>query len=606
MKKAKRLVSLLLAFVMLLSLTVVVGAADVATQEGKLTGGQITITNPAAGERYDLYQVMYLDSFEAPAEGGPTDSNGNPIGGKYSYVLTSAWQEFLDYPVPNTDNKTVKDVYLSVDPNNGMVTWNQSAGTTDLIYQAFAQLALEYANANDSVKPVVSKVASADAENLVFGDLNLGYYLIDTTLGTLCTLDTTNKMINVEEKNTVPTNEKQVKEDFQPTNWQQTTTVTKDGTTTTVYGNNDDDIGSVVQFRSFITVGKGTDKLFFHDVMSSGLTLLPETVTVSAKKESDGSYTPFLATETTGSETVVNYIVTSGDSITTNVCKGHAEKCDLHIEFKDGVLDRIKYGTANTYQIVIEYKAVINENAVVGAAGNPNTSFLEYGNNGSYTPDSTTLTKTWGFDVLKYELDGSTQKGLKGAKFSLHRQATTGISADPVEDTTDNLGETIKLVLKSAASGTVGDADYKPAVYRVAKIKVKADGTPDKDVNDNVQYDETAELLDNIVTDESGMFRIEGLDSSTYLLNEDDAPAGYKKLLTPVQVVIDYNVTNGGDCTIKQGTNTVDMVRVQNGTGSELPSTGGIGTTIFYVAGSILLIGAAVLLIVKKRMSDEK
>lgn len=219
MKKAKRLVSLLLAFVMLMSLAIGVGAdGETIPMEGSLPGGKITITKAVDGEKYDLYQVMYLDSFEEPT-GSTTDDNGNPVGGKYSYAMTNAWQGFLEYNVPlkdgETEQKKVKDVYLTVDPNNGMVTWNAAAGTTDPIYQEFAQLALTYAKENN-IKPVAT--ATASGETQVFDSLNLGYYLIDTTLGTLCTLDTTNKVINVQEKNKVPTNEKMVKEDSRPDN----------------------------------------------------------------------------------------------------------------------------------------------------------------------------------------------------------------------------------------------------------------------------------------------------------------------------------------------------------------------------------------------------
>ena len=104
------------------------------------------------------------------------------------------------------------------------------------------------------------------------------------------------------------------------------------------------------------------------------------------------------------------------------------------------------------------------------------------------------------------------------------------------------------------------------------------------------------------------MIAVEGLDADTYYLEETKAPGGYNKLAGPVKVEIFHTVTDEGahmTNTLKQGeTGTkVARVEIENKSGTELPSTGGIGTTIFYVLGSILVIGAVVLLIAKKRMS---
>ncbi len=103
------------------------------------------------------------------------------------------------------------------------------------------------------------------------------------------------------------------------------------------------------------------------------------------------------------------------------------------------------------------------------------------------------------------------------------------------------------------------------------------------------------DVATTLTSDADGMIYIAGLDADTYYLEETDAPAGYNKLSDVIEVVIDEDGTVNGN----EDTNTI---KVLNSSGSILPSTGGIGTTIFYVVGIILMLGAAVLLITKKRM----
>ena len=155
----------------------------------------------------------------------------------------------------------------------------------------------------------------------------------------------------------------------------------------------------------------------------------------------------------------------------------------------------------------------------------------------------------------------------------------------------------MKLVIQSCLLKKK-DSDgksYSPVKYRLAIYTTDASG--------NKTYESGA--VDTITTDETGKFTICGLDSSSYWMEEVEAPEGYNKLKDPVLVKIEYN-SQTGVVTIKKQNTPTSEIEIKNNYGTELPATGGIGTTIFYVAGSILLIGAAVLLIVKKRMSDEK
>lgn len=383
------------------------------------------------------------------------------------------------------------------------MTWVEGASAAD-----FAKLAQAYAKENNIASDPTA--VTADSTTVTFTNLKLGYYLVDSTLGTLCSLDTTNPNVVMEEKNEEPTNVKTVEED-----------------STGSYGNkNDADIGQTVNFKSTITAQAGAENYVFHDKMSAGLTF--------------GSVTGVTLNGTT--------VGTSNYEVKTTEL---GDDCTFHVVFTQAFCDTLK---AND-KIVISYTATVNEKAVIGGEGNKNESKLTYGEDGQFnTQPSETRTYTWDVDVYKYTMDGETERPLAGATFTLSKNAD---GADP-----------IKLVDK-------GDN-----VYRVATA------------------DDTNTVT--VTTDTTGKLTIEGLDSDTYYLTETEAPTGYNKLAGPITIVIADN----GDT--KVNNTVVNEVKVLNQTGTELPSTGGMGTTIFYVVGSILVIGAAVLLITKKRMSASK
>lgn len=482
MKSVKKISSLLLALLLMLSLAV----PALAAQEGTLTDGKITVENAVPGQNYSIYQILYLESYDSAS-------------GAYAYKANSAWEAWL---------KT-QTAYVSFDSQD-YVTWVENADVT-----AFAKLAQAQA---EKLTDDGSSTCTEGSTSVTFTGLKLGYYLVDTTLGTLCSLDTTNPTATIKEKNGAPENVKQVQED-----------------STSVWGNkNDADIGQTVYFHSTVTAQPGAENYVFHDTMSSGLTYTAVTgITLNGQPVSTENYT-------------VN---------TENLTDG----CTFEVVFTQDFCDGLKASDS----IVISYTAVLNENAVIAGNGNPNESKLSYGDTSNIktTPVSTTITYTWDMDVFKYTLvksgDEQTEQALAGAGFTLSKSSD---GSDP-----------IALISKGNN------------LYRIAKDGEEGSVT-------------------TVTTDATGKFTVEGLDSDTYYLTETKAPNGYNVLSSAITVVI---ADDGTVTYTYNGTSATGEIKVLNQSGTELPSTGGMGTTVLYIIGSVLVLAAAVLLITRKRMSAE-
>ena len=477
MRHVKHLLSFMLAAVMALAMAATPAFAANGTNDNS---GSITINDAESGHTYNAYQVLVLESYD-------TDK------GAYSYKANDDWKTWLESQTQ----------YVSIDAQ-GYVTWVKDADAA-----AFAKAAIAHAK-EASIDPV--KSVTAEGTTVEFTSLNLGYYLVDTTLGTLCSLDTTNPRVEMYEKNEGAEVVKEVKEDSD-NSWGSENTA---------------EIGDTVEFRSTIGAKPGAEAYILHDVMSAGLTLNPESIQVTGltkgQDETSGDY----------------HVVTTGLN----------DGCTFEVVFHQSYLDTI---TKNT-DIVVTYNAVVNEKAEVYPSANPNKTQLEYGNaakpEDKFTPPSETKTYTYKVDVVK--TDGS-NKVLDGAQFKLY-DAKTG-------------GKEIALVQESAG------------VYRLAK-----------DGETGVEY----------ITTVDGQLEIKGFDANTnYYLEETKAPDGYNKLAERVEIAVkEANL----DATVDGGIWHEGGVHVVNKTGSLLPSTGGMGTTIFYVAGGAIVIAAAATLVYRKRM----
>lgn len=479
MKHAKKLASLLLVLVMALAMMAVPAMAAGT--------GSITITPPTGGTAatYTIYKIFDLESYNTTTK-------------TYAYKIdkeTSPWKGFFE----NGDGKD----YVTID-TLGYVTWNaEKSSDTDMA--EFAKLALKYANEHNISNQGQKK---ADAASVKFDNLELGYYLVDSSVGVLCALTTTDPERTITDKHSLPQNEKKVEED----------------STSGTYGKtNDADIGQTVNFQSTITANEGAERYVFHDKMSAGLTY--------------GTVTGV----TLNGNTVDN-AENKAYTIATNDLEGE-NPCTFHVVFTQAFCDTLK----NNDKIVIFYTATVNENAVVGDTGNENESKLTYGEEGQFTTTpSTTTTYTWSFDVLKYG-NGDESNVLSGAKFVL-------LNSDKTKAAT---------IVNGKLTGWT-------------------------EVTDGTE----------LTTSNEGKIEISGLDADTYYLHETEAPAGFNKLADDVKVEIKPTANQDGK------TLTLDPVtaKVENKSGSEMPDTGGMGTTIFYVLGGALMLGAVVLLITKKRM----
>ena len=493
MKIIKKIAAIMLSVMMVLGMCSVVGAEG--TSETSATkDGKITITNAVPKQKYTIYQILELESFSDKTAENP---------GNYAYKATTKWKGFVESETGET--------YLKTD-GSGYVTWVENADPV-----AFAKAALAYAK--DPTNSIVAEKSAnapdategSTTSTVTFEGLSLGYYLVDSSVGALCSLNTTAKEVEIQEKNGVPSVEKKVQEDSDD-HWD------KDNTA---------DIGQTVNFQTTITAQAGAQNYVLHDKMDKGLTFNND---INVKK--NGSV-----------------VDTSNYTLNANITDG----CTFEIVFAQEFCDKLNANDT----IIVTYSATLNENAVIGEKGNTNEAKLEYGD--KKTISSKTITKTYQIPVFKYtKKNDGTNKGLSGAIFTL--------SKDPKGD------NPIELVKITEPANT----------YRVAK-KIEAEGIT---------------KITKVTTPENGSFTIIGLDADTYFLTEIQQPDGYNKLSAPVKIVIKED----GTITIGDATNTVDKVEVENKSGSILPSTGGMGTTLFYIFGAILVIGSGVVLITKKRM----
>ena len=488
----KKLASLLLVLVMVFSLATVAFADD--------PPGSITINGVGTSATYEIYKLLDLESYDTTA-------------GAYSYKVNSDWTGFF-----TTTSGALE--YVAID-EAGYVTWK--TGEDDDTVAAFAKLALAYAK-EKGIAPVKSSKNEGqfvvEDTTGVFSGLELGYYLVDSTMGALCGLTTTNPDASINAKNGIPIIDKQVQED----------------STLQWAGSNTADVGQTVAFRATISVHSGAQNYVLHDKMSAGLTFQG----VSKIEH----VVPNVSTTTVPSESYTVVTRNDKDGDEQPLIK---DDCTFEVRFSQDFCDSLETND----KIIVHYEAMLNRNAVIAEKGNPNETWLDYGE-GNHTTHDTTTTYTFGFDIVKTD---SQNKLIDGAQFKIF-DAETG-------------GNEVAVVLMDDG-----------VTYRRAR--------DDKETGEDI-----------VVT--GGKVRVVGFDNGTYYLEETVAPDGYNKLTARQKFIIsDANldsIFNGEIFSTGSG------VHVVNKTGSMLPETGGMGTMLFIACGSFVVLSAGVLLVTKKRMS---
>lgn len=332
MKSIKKLICML--FMLVLSV-VNVSAAE---------KGTITINKAIVNESYNIYKVLDLETYDK-------------VNNHYIYRATNEWKAFLDEA---TD-------YLEVRNENGDKYYVWKDGVDKAKAKEFAEKAYKYAKDNNKTPTFTKK---ANSTSVVFDNLDLGYYLVDSSVGALLHLTTTNPTATVNEKNTLnPNVDKNVKEN-----------------STGKYGKeNDDMIGSTISYKTTITTGAGYGSYVLYDKMDVGLTFNSNSVIVKIGDDVVD---------------VNNY------EVKTNVT-GYTFVVEFNNEF---IFKQPKNTNIDVY-----YTATLNKDATVEGDGNINETFLKYGNN-IETDKKRTITYTYAFDIIKTNKEGVE---LTGAEFKL-------------------------------------------------------------------------------------------------------------------------------------------------------------------------------------------
>lgn len=330
----------------------------------------------------------------------------------------------------------------------------------------------------------------------------------------------------------------------------------------------DNQIGDTVEFRTLTTVpivsGYTEYTYVIHDEMSAGLTSnvrSNDDVTIKVNDEDAKVLDKIYYTVTVDTENANKFTVT----------------VDVLNAIKDGKM--AEEDTLYTY-----YTGILNENAAVYDVGKQNNkAYLEYSNN---PHDNTAKNETpkkvvydWTFKMEVDKVDGESKTPLSDAKFVLSKNGNCSLGTIGDDGTPSTTTDLINLIENNDGSYTVAPAGYNGPVVKVMT---------------------------------AGKITIKGLDDATvYYLYETKAPAGYNRLTDAVKFKITATYNNTGDnwTSVTAAVNDVDQssvsVQVANNKGSTLPSTGGIGTTLFYVIGGGLMAVAAVLLVTKKRMNSK-
>lgn len=340
MKKIKKTLSLLLLLVLSL--------AQVGNVKADGTKGTITIKNAIVNETYSIYRILDLETYDAQ-------------NNHYIYRANTKWEAFI-----NDASKGGKYLEAKNENGNTYYVWKENADQVK-----FTEEAIAYAKA----KPIETEASKkATSTTVQFTELDLGYYLVSSSVGSLLHLTTTNPNGEINEKNTIkPEVDKEVKEN-----------------STGVYGKeNDATIGDTVEFKSTITTGAGFKDYVLYDKMSTGLTLNPGSIKA--------------------------YVIDNNDEVAIDeqyyTVNENVAGYTFTVTFDNEFIAKQPRNT----KIVVKYTATLNENATIEGTGNINETKLTYDN--GTTETKTTTTYTYKFNLKKTDAD---ENEIEGAEFKLY------------------------------------------------------------------------------------------------------------------------------------------------------------------------------------------
>ena len=572
MKRMKKLASLILAVVMVLSMTV---AAFAEETNYTITVKHQSGTNVSlAGNTYKAYKLF--------------DVTYNTERDAYAYTIAPEFENFSYSRVRGED----------------LIEYVAGLGNNSEELNAFAQSVFSYITENNIAFKASEKVAEG-ADSVVLNVGEPGYYLVSGTATTengesviaACALNTAAPNTEVNVKADAPSLEKKIIENDKPVDA------------------NNAAIGDTVHYQitSKVPNMTGYEKYYFvvNDTLSAGLTF-------------DGIMADEIV-EYPGLEVKIgNTNKTIGVDYTVEASKNENGTTSIKIIFKNFVQYKDQVGA----DIVIDYTAVINENAVIGSEGNDNVAKLEYSNNPNVTPngdpenpdkpgpddpkgetpEDRVITYVTGIELIK--VDGNDGDRLVGAEFEIKGDKINKVKVIKETFEEDTNGKYYKL---TDGTFTIDEpAEENDDKYESTTVKYKKTQV--------VEWNETTETVSATgIVGTDGVLRFDGLAEGTYTITEVVAPNGYNLLEEPISVTITctepqnvdvtdtaewkYSATGNGLNITNGDLNTDGRIElsIANFAGTLLPSTGGIGTTIFYAAGIILMAGAVFFVVRRKR-----
>ena len=549
MKGLKKLATIIMVGVLMASMSLPVAAATTATVKIDAAANGVDLSD----HTFVAYQIFT----------GTQASGATQLG-------DIAWGSGINATALLTDTTLSSALGIVVTANTTAQDVAAALAGNDTKAKAFAEIANKYVQGTGTNVPANGQSISVDA----------GYWLVVDTTVTDGNNDVKNASLlqvtgngdfEIKIKTSIPSVEKKVKEN-------------EDGKVNDGgYGKNYNDIadyniGDTVPFEFVTKVPDMSNytnayQYIFHDTMSNGLTFDSSSVKVYLND--------------TEIKTGINAPEVTGQNFSITIPN-----------LKDIVGNA---GISGGQTLKVTFNGTLNSSAVIGGTGNTNEVYLEYSNEpngegtGKTAPDKV-IVFTYELDTTKVDAK-DTKKKLAGAMFVI--KATDG----------DHSGKYV--VINPDTNRISGWADA-----------IDTDG-------DDMKYTKPAEGASNVASwltsDKEGLFKVLGLDDGKYELTEVQAPAGYNLLQSAKTIEIkaeenanvdrqnftgskfsDFGILKLDDVKATRSADGIADLIVENNQGALLPSTGGIGTTIFYLIGGIMILGAFVTFIVKRKMTANK